>query len=246
MAEQTYREIQLTKKELVFLFMSAVVVLAVVFLLGISVGRTVGAPEGLMADAGPSMASDTLVTTQPPTEADPGELTYHDDLQGGATATPGSNPAGDPPVDPPVDPPADPAADPNTAAVRTDPLPTAPPPQDPDPVTPPATPPATPPTTPPASQARSGGSGQPGSTSSRQGAGATGDWALQFGAFASRDNANRLVAELKQKGYAAYIADTDGLAAVRVGPFQTRAEADSMRQRLAAEPQRYTPLIISR
>jgi cell division septation protein DedD len=240
MAEQTYREIQLTKKELVFLFMSAVVVLAVVFLLGISVGRSVGAPEGVMADAGPSMASDTLVTTQqPPTEAAPGELTYHDDLQGGATTTPGSSPAGDPP------------ADPNPAAVTTDPLPTAPPPPDPDPVTPPTQPetrqatpppppPATPPpTTPPASQARSTGSGQ--------GTEATGDWALQFGAFASRDNANRLTAELKQKGYAAYIANTaDGLFAVRVGPFQTRAEADSMRQRLAAEPQGYKPLIISR
>jgi hypothetical protein len=41
MADQEYREIQLSGKQIVFLFMSLVVVAVVIFLLGVSVGRGV-------------------------------------------------------------------------------------------------------------------------------------------------------------------------------------------------------------
>ena len=222
MAEPTYREIQLSVKQLVFLFMSAVVVAVAIFLLGVSVGRGVdGAPQ-MADDAGAPAATDTMVTaTPPPTEVPPAELTYHDDLQD--SAPPGGRPSGARQPDPPgaagraAPPPVTPA------------LPVAPPPPDPDPVAPPAT--------------------RPAAESAAPAAGADGEgpFALQLGAFGARENADRLVSELKQKGYAAYIARPTGssaLFAVRVGPFQDRAQAESTRQRLSRDPKGYESLII--
>lgn len=202
MAEPTYREIQLSVKQLVFGFMSAVVVLIAVFLLGISVGRGVGAPDGIAAEAG--APSDTMVSTEvAPTEVAEGELTYHDDLQGRGAA--------------------------GAAGVTEQPaLPSAPPPQSADPVTPApvSAPPAAAQAPPPA---------------------AAGDFVLQLGAFGVRPNADRLVEELKQKGYAAFIARPESdpsLFAVRVGPFQTRAQAEGMQDRLARDPKRYKSSIL--
>lgn len=230
MAEPTYREIQLSLKQLVFFFMSAVVVAVVIFLLGVSVGRGVGEPQGAMADAGAGSATDTMVMADPPpTEPAPGELTYHDDLQG---AAPGGGQVSPPVDDDPVPPDAPPVTPPA--------LPQAPPPPDPDPVMPPEPPPPPPSRTPPASQAQppAGRAADPP---------ASGDWALQIGAFVSRQNAEGLVAKLEAKGYAAYIARPEGsssLFAVRVGPFQTRAQADDTSQRLSRDPEGYKPLII--
>ena len=223
MAEPTYREIQLSVKQLVFVFMSAVVVAVAIFLLGVSVGRGVdGAPQ-MADDSGAPAATDTMVTaTPPPTEVPPAELTYHDDLQG--ATPPGGRPSEPQQPDPPgaagragAPPPVTPA------------LPVAPPPPDPDPVDPPATRPAAEPAAPPA------------------GAEGEGQYALQLGAYRARENADRVVSELKQKGYAAYIARPTGSSAlftVRVGPFQDRAQAESMRQRLSRDPKGYESFII--
>jgi DedD protein len=64
-----------------------------------------------------------------------------------------------------------------------------------------------------------------------------GAFAVQVGSFGSRDNAQRLVSELKSKGFQAYIGPpTSGarpLIRVRVGPAQTRADAEQLRERLA-------------
>jgi cell division protein FtsN len=65
MSDQPFREIQLSAKQLWFLFMSAVVLAVVIFLLGVSVGRGVrdAAPASTAADAG--VPGDTLVGTVP-------------------------------------------------------------------------------------------------------------------------------------------------------------------------------------
>jgi cell division protein FtsN len=99
-------------KQIVFLFMSAVVVAVVIFLLGVSVGRGVkgsdagAGPEGSSAAAAPP---ETTSAATPPAQASPGDLNYHNSVRAGT-------PAGPPP------------ADDKTAALPPVPAPTTPPP----------------------------------------------------------------------------------------------------------------------
>lgn len=64
-------------------------------------------------------------------------------------------------------------------------------------------------------------------------------WAVQLGSFASDDNAQRLVKELKAGGYKAFVSKTgSGSRAryrVRVGPEQDRARAENLAERLRHE-----------
>jgi DedD protein len=64
-------------------------------------------------------------------------------------------------------------------------------------------------------------------------------WAVQLGSFASDDNAERLVKELKGRGYKAFVSQTgSGSRAryrVRVGPEQDRARAENLAERLRHE-----------
>ncbi len=81
MPDQSFREIQLSGKQLVFLFMCAVVLTVVVFLLGVSVGRdmrAVSAQAAQMPGAAPPAAEAPA-----PTETTPAELSYPQALQGG-------------------------------------------------------------------------------------------------------------------------------------------------------------------
>lgn len=64
-------------------------------------------------------------------------------------------------------------------------------------------------------------------------------WAVQLGAFAGRDTASKLVADLRAKGYAAFMLELrrDGkvLYRVRVGPEPDRERAAAIAQRLSRE-----------
>lgn len=64
-------------------------------------------------------------------------------------------------------------------------------------------------------------------------------WAVQLGAFAGRDTASKLVAELRARGYAAFMLELrrDGkvLYRVRVGPEPERARAVAIAERLNRE-----------
>ena len=85
MSDQGFHEIQLSGKQLVFLFMSAVVLAVVVFLLGVAVGRGVRDAAGdapISADAG---LPETVVPTDP-------ELSYHEMLLGAPAGTPATPP----------------------------------------------------------------------------------------------------------------------------------------------------------
>ncbi len=95
MTQQEYREIQLSKKEVLFLFISLVVLAVVIFVLGVAVGRgvrdSVGEPPVMAASEGDA-------TTSVPVEATPQavqELSYHDLLAGS-----GAPPANDPQAEP--------------------------------------------------------------------------------------------------------------------------------------------------
>jgi DedD protein len=64
----------------------------------------------------------------------------------------------------------------------------------------------------------------------------TGMWAVQLGSFSNKDNAERLAAELRKQGYAAFLSklDTDSgeLHRVRIGPQKDRESAEAMAERL--------------
>ncbi len=64
----------------------------------------------------------------------------------------------------------------------------------------------------------------------------TGMWAVQLGSFSSKDNAERLAAELRKQGYAAFLsqvaADDGRLHRVRIGPQRDRDSAEAMAARL--------------
>ncbi len=64
----------------------------------------------------------------------------------------------------------------------------------------------------------------------------TGMWAVQLGSFSSKDNAERLAAELRKQGYAAFLSQvaSDGgqLHRVRIGPQRDRDSAEAMAARL--------------
>ena len=103
MSDQQFREIQLSGKQLVFLFMTSVVVAVGVFLLGVSVGRGVRINTGgAVAGVEQSAAVMPPAELPPPTEVTPEDLRYHNDLQGSTTP-----PAEAPPDPLPGDAPAD-------------------------------------------------------------------------------------------------------------------------------------------
>ena len=64
----------------------------------------------------------------------------------------------------------------------------------------------------------------------------TGMWAVQLGSFSNKDNAEKLAADLRKQGYAAFLSQlqTDGgqLHRVRIGPQKDRESAEAMAARL--------------
>lgn len=64
-------------------------------------------------------------------------------------------------------------------------------------------------------------------------------WAVQLGSFANQDNAERLVAELKERGFRAFVSRFESgrlvRYRVRVGPEQERSRAEALARRLSRE-----------
>ena len=67
----------------------------------------------------------------------------------------------------------------------------------------------------------------------------TGMWAVQLGSFSNQANADRLAADLRKEGYAAFLSQLETskgkLHRVRVGPQKDRAEAESMAAKLSVK-----------
>ncbi|NIL95412.1 MAG: hypothetical protein GTO71_13475 [Woeseiaceae bacterium] len=70
-------------------------------------------------------------------------------------------------------------------------------------------------------------------------ASATGMWAVQLGSFSNQENAERLAAELRKQGHAAFlsqVATAEGQRhRVRIGPQESREAADTIAARLTSE-----------
>lgn len=68
---------------------------------------------------------------------------------------------------------------------------------------------------------------------------ATGMWAVQLGSFSNPENAERLAAELRTKGYAAFLSQLKSssgpLHRVRIGPQKDRESAEAVARRLATD-----------
>ena len=64
----------------------------------------------------------------------------------------------------------------------------------------------------------------------------TGMWAVQLGSFKNQRNAERLAADLRQQGYAAFLSQLDtgsgALHRVRIGPQKDRESAESVAAKL--------------
>jgi len=214
MSDSGFREIQLSGKQVVFLFIASVVLLVGAFLLGVRTGRG-AVPDETMAQAAPAStetpSADPSRELPPATTPAPGELKYHETLQGkiDARGLLSPTPSATPPVIAP--PPA-----------VTTPAPTATPtpvPAKPAPTAKPASPETKPPST-------------------AKPASATAVWSVQVGAFATMENAQRELARVKDKGFSGgSIVDARGTGAryrVRIGPME-RAAAETLRARLLKE-----------
>jgi len=66
----------------------------------------------------------------------------------------------------------------------------------------------------------------------------TGMWAVQLGSFSNQENAERLAADLRKQGYAAFLSqlqtDSGALHRVRIGPQKDRDSADSVAAKLSS------------
>lgn len=219
--DDAFREIQLSGKQLVFLFMAVVVIAVVIFLTGVQVGRGVraergGLPAGTQAlaaapgsEAPPPPASATSGSSTSPVTA--GEkLSYAERLGGTA-------------------PPADPLKAAPPAPTSEDTTPT------PKPEAPPAEPPR--PAAAPAAAALVAATGEPSGTG----------FTIQVAALREREEADTIVKRLAGKGYPAYVlAPAKGAPAVyrvRVGKFKERREADTVAARLQKEEQ-FKPWVV--
>jgi cell division septation protein DedD len=208
-AEDGFHEIQLSGKQLVFLFMATTVVSVVIFLCGVLVGRGVRAERG--EDPGVVAASQVAPPTTSPGASEaptpPAEtpLSYPDRLRQESAAAETLKKA-----EPAVKPPA-----PQQEAVPHEP---------PPPAAKPAAE-AAPAITPATGESATGPR--------------PGNWVIQVHALQNQDAANTLVRNLKSKGYPAFLLapspNSPQIFRVQIGGYRDRSEAEKVASRLKEE-----------
>jgi len=222
--EDSFREIQLSGKALVFLFMAVTVIAVGIFLMGLLVGRGVLASRGPAgaesaaareAEPPPPPATTSASSTQPSTAGE--KLSYAERL--GAPEPAKEQLKAEAPPAPPETPPTPrservtPASAPAATKTAT------------------KTAPATTPAAPAPASAEPAGAG----------------FAIQVAAIREREEADVMVKRLAGKGYPAYVvAPASGAPTVyrvRVGKYKDRREADTVAARLQKEEQ-FKPWIV--
>src|SRR5579864_8194823 len=98
MAESGIREIQVSRKQLVFLFMASVVFVVVIFLLGVSVGRGSRSPLNSTLPADVATMTEGAMPAPPNTPANPADLTYNGLKSADGTAKPATTATPGPPA----------------------------------------------------------------------------------------------------------------------------------------------------
>jgi cell division septation protein DedD len=230
-ADEGFHEIQLSGKQLVFLFMATTVVSIVIFLCGVLVGRgvkgdTLTAAEATTASAEPSPSGAAPAT--PPSDAPP---TVDPPAGTGERVTYPNRLESTKPVAEELKPTAEPRAE-----AKSDPPPPAERPQ-PKPAEAAAPQPATPQPAKPAGTTAGAG---PGARS--------GVWAVQVVALSDKGAAAAVVQRLAGKGYPAFVLSPQAGAAVQhykvqVGRYPDRSEAEQIKTRLKKEEQ-FEPIIV--
>jgi cell division protein FtsN len=243
MSDDGFHEIQLNGKQLIFLSMTAALVLVVAFLSGVLVGRGVrsqkdatvagdvlaAAPLGdPVPQSDPSApqaaAAPPINAIAPPTPADE-DLSYNSRLEDKqppreSLATSESQPGRDPSPKAQT-PAAKDTAKPASPAVPVQSVPAPPMPKPADPAK---------------AKVDASLAAEP----------AGSGYYLKIGAYRGRPQADSMARRLGGKGYTTYIVPLSGrgpvLYSVRVGKYKTRREADSIRRRLEKE-ERLKPLI---
>jgi cell division septation protein DedD len=222
--EDSFREIQLSGKALVFVFMAGTVILVGVFLMGLLVGRGVLATKGApgvdavaASEAEPPLAPAPATSASSSAPSTAGEkLSYAERLGSAEPAKEQLKPEAPPAL--PANPPT-----PKAESIAPAPAPAA------------AAPPAPRPTSVPAAPA----------TASNEAAG--GAFAIQVAALREQQEADAIVKRLAGKGYPAYVvAPAKGappVFRVRVGKYKDRSEADTVAARLQKEEQ-FKPWIV--
>jgi len=114
MSDQGFREIQLSSKQVVFLFMAGAVALVGTFLLGVSVGQGVGGAEVPVKPTPTVVVGDQSAPLPPATTVKPGTIQYPTVLGTKPDGTASSPPASTPTPSP--EPEVKPAATPTPAA----------------------------------------------------------------------------------------------------------------------------------
>lgn len=218
-----FHEIQLSGKQLVFLFMATTVVSIVIFLCGVLVGRGVHQARGSVTETADLDAPTAAIDDVPvaPTSSEPtpvGGTTYAEGLQrpdgapaavapGAASGLTTGEPTPAPPAETPVPPPT-PA--PTPAAVK------------------PAPPTAVPAALPAPAPAEDGG------------------FTVQVTALKNKPEADAIAQRLQGRGYKAYVvapaAGGQVIYKVRVGMNMQRQEADKVMRRLQSE-EKFKPWI---
>jgi len=238
--DDAFREIQLSGKQLVFIFMAVVVIGVSVFLMGVMVGRGVLAAKGAPGIEATTAANET---DPPPPPASAGQgssstpstagekLTYAERLGSEPPKEPLKPEASAPPAEAPTPKSEAPPAE-TASAAKNSPEPSARPasaagkPAETTKATPPA----------PAKPA-------PVLTPEPAGAG----FAIQVAALKEPTDADAIVKRLAGKGYPAYVVapakGTPAMYKVRVGKYKDRHEADSVAARLQKEEQ-FKPWIV--
>lgn len=245
-SDDGFHEIQLSGKQLVFLFMATTVVSVVIFLCGVLVGRGVQAERGGEPGGDPAVTaapapSDTVAEAGPPAaeppvpaeDSDP-TLTYKDRPETEKPAQEELKPEGEraraaEPEKEPASEPARSPAPPPGAAARS-----------------------------PAAEARTGGpAGRPAETTAASKSpertpaarnprvaapGSRNTWVVQIVALRDRGAASSIVQRLSGKGYPAFVVNpTGGVAApvfkVQVGRYADRNDAEQVARRLEREEQ---------
>jgi len=233
-ADEAFHEIQLSGKQLVFLFMATTIVAVVIFLCGVQVGRGVKAPatdspETVIAATLPSSSRTAPPATpqagppaaEPPAPAKEEDLSYAKRLQDEGQPTEKVKPHADTPpasAPPPV----------TTATASTPPPPVAAAAHKdaPQPVAKEATP-------------------KP-SAAAAPSAGRPGVWVVQVQALKDQSAASALAQRLVGKGYPAFVlspaSGAPSIYRVQVGRYNDRREAEQIARRLEKEEQ-YKPWI---
>ena len=228
--DEGFHEIQLSGKQLVFLFMATATVLVVTFLCGVQVGRNVRTPDRPVeqADALTSVIPPAATPTPaqpaagsgPPASEPPAPAQEPDDELSYAKRLQADNPPAEK-LKAPSPSAAAPASGAKAAAPAAEtpakPAPAAPPPQK------------------PAATAQS--SGRPGA------------WIVQLTALQDRGAATAIVRRLNGRGYPAFVLDpgpgSPGLYRVQVGGYPDRAGAEQAARRLEKEEQ-FKPYVRAR